>query len=311
MLQHGQFLRLQFFSTGQRSPAFVKTLGMRKWFLPSLGLLFLLSIALMVGYLSTQEIAVLHPKGAIGVKQKDLLLHTMWIMLIVVIPVFLLLFLFSWKYRVGNPKAKYTPNWAHSHLAEILWWGIPFVIIVILAVITWDSSHALSPYKPIQSDKKPLKIQVVALDWKWLFLYPEQSIATVNFVQFPAETPIEFVITADAPMNSFWIPQLGGQIYAMPAMATQLHLVANEEGEFRGCGANISGKGFAGMTFIAKASSQEAFDTWTQSVRNSSTRLGFEEYKELARPSENVPASFYALTEPDLMNQILMQYNVK
>jgi cytochrome o ubiquinol oxidase subunit 2 len=281
---------------------------MRKWFLPSIAVLFLLTIAISVGYVWTQEIAVLDPKGSIAIKQRALLLHTMWIMLIVVIPVFLLLFAFAWRYRAGHKTAKYTPNWAHSHLAEILWWGIPFIIILLLAVITWESSHELNPYKPLQSEKKPLKIQVIALDWKWLFLYPEQSIATVNFIQFPVDTPLEFVITAEAPMNSFWIPELGGQIYAMPGMATQLHLIANEEGEFRGNSANFSGKGFAGMTFVAKATSEEAFNDWVQSIQNQSSTLGLKEYNALAAPSEYNSAAFYVLSEPDLMNHILMKY---
>ena len=162
-------------------------------------------------------------------------------------------------------KAKHAPDWEHNYIAEYCWWGVPIVIIVILAVTTWKSSHDLNPFKPIESEKKPLAIQVVALHWKWLFIYPEQGIATVNFVQFPEKTPINFEITSDAPMNSFWIPQLGGQIYAMPAMRSKLHLIANEIGSFRGVSANISGKGFAGMTFTAKSSSEEDFDAWVQS----------------------------------------------
>jgi len=273
-----------------------------------LALIFLAMAALSIAFLLTQDIAVLDPKGMIAVKQRKLILTATWLMLIVVIPVFILTLAFAWKYRAGNAKAKYTPDWEHSHLAECFWWGIPLVIIVILAVITWTSSHELSPYKPIETGKKSMTIQVVALDWKWLFIYPEQGIATVNFVQFPEQVPISFEITADAPMNSFWIPKLGGQIYAMPAMKTKLHLIANEQGNFRGSSANLSGVGFAGMTFTATASSQEDFDRWVQSVRQSPNRLSLEEYEQLAKPTEYHPVAYYILAQDDLFDRIVMKY---
>ena len=181
-------------------------------------------------YIKSNNIAVLEPKGFIGVKEKDLIITSVLLMLIVVIPVFGMTIFFSWKYREGNPKAKHAPNWEHNAIAEYCWWGIPFIIITCLAVITWKSSYDLSPFKPLKSDQKPITIQAVALQWKWLFIYPEQEIATVNYIKFPVNTPIHFEITADAPMNSFWIPQLGGQIYAMPAMRSQLNLIADEKG---------------------------------------------------------------------------------
>jgi len=251
---------------------------------------------------------VLNPKGMIGLKESDLIITASLLMLIVVIPVFILTWFFAWRYRESNIKAKHAPDWEHNYVAEFCWWGIPFVIIVILAVITWRSSHELNPFKPIDTGKKPIAIQVVALQWKWLFLYPEQGIATVNYIQFPEETPVNFEITADAPMNSFWIPQLGGQIYAMPAMRSKLHLIANEKGTFRGVSANISGDGFAGMTFIAKATSQEEFDQWVQSVKQSPMQLNTESYNRLVEPTSYDPASFYQLAQPDLFDQILMKY---
>lgn len=183
-----------------------------------LALLFLGIAAITVVYVKSNNIPVLEPKGMIGKEESDLIITSSLLMLIVVIPVLILTWVFAWKYRESNKKSRHDPNWEHNHIAECCWWGVPCVIIVVLAILTWESSHRLNPFKPIDTGVKPIEIQAVALDWKWLFIYPEQGIATVNFVQFPEKTPINFEITADAPMNSFWIPQLGGQIYAMPAM---------------------------------------------------------------------------------------------
>ena len=236
---------------------------MKKIFKILIVVLLLLGVgALTALYISNNAIPVLEPKGMIGERESELLITASLLMLIVVIPVLVLTLAFAWKYRESNTKAKHAPDWEHNYIAEYCWWGVPVVIIVILAITTWKSSHELNPFKPIASDKKPISIQVIALDWKWLFIYPEQGIATVNFVQFPEKTPVNFEITSDAPMNSFWIPQLGGQIYAMPAMRSKLHLIATEPGSFRGVSANISGRGFAGMRFTAKSSSDEEFDQW-------------------------------------------------
>jgi cytochrome o ubiquinol oxidase subunit 2 len=265
------------------------------------------AIAVSILYIRTHEIAIFGGKGAIGEKEADLIITASLLMLIIVIPVLILTWVFAWRYREGS-SAKHTPDWEHNAIAEYCWWGIPLFIIVILAVITWKSSHELNPFKPLESDQKPLVIQVVALEWKWLFLYPEQGIATVNYVQFPEKKPLNFEITADAPMNSFWIPQLGGQIYAMPAMRTKLHLMANGPGTFRGVSANLSGDGFAGMTFTAVAGSEEEFNSWVQSVRQGGKSLGLQEYRKLAQPSSYDPVSSYQLTKSDLFDAILMKY---
>ncbi|MDR3623615.1 MAG: ubiquinol oxidase subunit II [Chlamydiales bacterium] len=254
------------------------------------------------------DIAVLFPRGIIALAQRDLLLFIQALMLLVVIPVYILTFVFSWKYGAHSDKAKYTPEWDHSHLAEYLWWGIPFFLVLIIGGITWIKTYELDPYKPIESSKKPLTIQVVALQWKWLFIYPEQNIASVNFVQFPEKTPINFEITADAPMNSFWIPQLGGQIYAMPKMKTKLYLIAEKADTFKGSSANLSGVGFAGMHFIAKASTEEDFHKWVESVKHSPDVLQQEEYNQLALPSSNLSPKTYLLKEEDLFNKIIMKY---
>jgi cytochrome o ubiquinol oxidase subunit 2 len=271
-------------------------------------LLCLGAVAVGAYFILTSDIIVLNPKGMIGIKERDLIVTASLLMLIVVIPVYILTWVFAWKYREGGTESRHEPDWEHNYIAEYCWWGVPLVIVAILAVITWKSSHELNPFKPLESDKKPVTIQVVALQWKWLFIYPEQGIASVNFVQFPEKTPVNFEITADAPMNSFWIPQLGGQIYAMPAMRTKLHLIADEVGSYRGLSSNISGKGFAGMTFTARASSDADFQSWVNGIRSSGKTLNFASYEQLVEPSEYVPASYYYLDDRNLFNQILQKY---
>lgn len=258
-------------------------------------------------YYYRDSVAIFNPKGLIALKERDLIITATLLMLLVVIPVFALTIFICLKYRAGNEKAKYIPEWDHSLLAEVIWWGFPCAIIAVLSVITWKSSHELDPYKPLESEVKPLTIQVVALQWKWLFIYPEQNIATVNFIQFPEKTPINLEITADAPMNSFWIPQLAGQIYAMPGMKTKLHLIADEVGSFRGSSANLSGEGFSGMTFMAESSSHADFEQWVQTAKQARQPLGLAEYDLLAEPSSYNPPATYLLQKEDLFNWIVMK----
>lgn len=254
------------------------------------------------------KIAVLFPKGIIGLEERNLLLIIQALMLLVIIPVYILTFVFSWKYRAANTKAVYDPDLVDNRLAEYIWWGLPLVMTLIVSILTWVKTHELDPFKPIPSNNKEITIQVVALQWKWLFIYPEEKIATVNFVQFPKDTPIRFDITADAPMNSFWIPHLGGQIYAMPKMKTRLYLMADEVGDFRGSSANISGEGFAGMHFITRASTEEDYKKWLESAKQSSKVLNAKEYDILAAPSENTPVETYKLMDENLFEQIIMKY---
>jgi cytochrome o ubiquinol oxidase subunit 2 len=259
-------------------------------------------------FVKSHPIAMLEPSGWVAWKERGLMEITTWLMLIVVVPVFVLAAFFVWKYRVGNSKGSHDPNWDHHRVAEILWWCFPFVIIVVLSVVTWKGCRDLDPFRPLASKQKPMTIQVVALDWKWLFIYPEQKIASVNFFQVPEQMPICFEITSDAPMNSFWIPELGGQVFAMSGMRTKLHLVADQEGDFRGCSANISGRGFSGMTFTAKASSQADFDHWVETIRRSSGQLNRPVYQQLAKPSEYHPVATYALQDEGLFDWIVMKY---
>ena len=269
----------------------------------------LLLVALIVyGRHLNFNVQVLNPKGTIASQERRLIFEAAALMLIVVIPVYIMTFFIAYKYREGNKKAKYSPELDGNRKIEITWWAIPGLIIAILAVITFKSSHELDPFKKISSSTKPLTVQVVALDWKWLFIYPQQNVASVNFVQFPVGTPVNFEITADAPMNSFWIPQLGGQIYAMSGMATQLNLEADHTGDYRGNSANISGRGFSSMNFTARASSQADFDSWVSTARQSEDSLNVTTYTKLAKPSTlNMPV-LYCSAEPGLFNSVLTKF---
>lgn len=265
-------------------------------------------VALLAFLLRDQSIAMLEPKGLIALKERDLMVNTIGLMLIVVIPVFILLAAFSWRYRASNVTATYRPNWEHNKIDEVIWWSIPILIIAMLSVVSWKSTHELDPWRPLASEVKPLTVQVVALDWKWLFIYPEQGVATVNFVEFPEQTPVQFVITSDAPMNSFAIPHLGGQIYAMSGARTEINLIANESGEFPGMSANFSGRGFAGMKFVAKAVPQAEFDAWVQETKQGSGVLNQGTYEALAKPSENNPVTSYAAVEGSIFDNVIMKY---
>ncbi|MGE5196276.1 MAG: ubiquinol oxidase subunit II [Anaerolineae bacterium] len=277
----------------------------------AISLLALLSAALAIFFVLKSDRALLtHPKGIIARSELNLIILNYLLMLIIIIPTFILLFVTAWKYRAKNSKAKYDPDQSHGVFKELILWMIPSVVIAVMAVITWNAAHKLDPYQPLTSEVKPLTIQVVALDWKWLFIYPEQDIATVNFVQFPERTPIHFELSADgSPMNSFWIPQLSGQIYSMTGMTTQLHIMADEPGEYTGRAAEINGQGFADMTFVVKSASQSDFDDWIAYVKQSPLQLTDHTYNELAKPSQNNPIALYSSMETkNLFNAIVMKY---
>lgn len=252
---------------------------------------------------------ILDPKGQVAADEKSLIITATVLMLLVVIPVIVMTFLFAWKYRASNKDAIYTPKWSHSNKIEAVVWIIPIIIVACLAVVTWKTTHKLDPYRPLDSDKKPINVQVVAMNWKWLFIYPDLNIATVNQIAFPKDVPVNFRITSDAAMNSFFIPQLGGQIYAMAGMETKLHLVANEAGTYKGFSANYSGAGFSGMKFNAIATeTPEQFDAWVQKVRASGKTLNADTYLALAKPSENNAVAFFNTPEPRLFDAVLHKY---
>lgn len=277
-----------------------------------IGLFILLPLALAVLvflFFQGTNFAVLNPKGEIASQQRDLMLIATLLMLIVVIPVFILTFLISWRYREGNhKKSKYTPDHDSNHALEAIWWTIPFIIIVVLSGIIWKSSHQLDPFKALEHEKKPITVQVVALEWKWLFIYPDQGVATVNYMQIPEDTPINFRLTSDAPMNSLWIPQLGGQVYTMSGMETQLHLIADEPGEYAGQSANLSGDGFAGMKFKVNVTNQSEFDSWVENTYTSSKSLDSEEYNNLAKPSKNNAPAVFAYNDKQIYGNVIAKY---
>lgn len=255
------------------------------------------------------HIDVLNPQGEVAMKERNLIVFTLVLSLIVVVPVFTLLIVFSLKYRATNKKkAAYRPNWEGNRLLETIWWGIPCAIILVLGIVTWQSSHALDPYKHLDSKVKALNVQVVALQWKWLFIYPDQHVASVNLLEMPVNTPVNFSITSDAPMNSFWIPSLGGQIYAMSGMSTKLSLIANKTGDFKGSSANISGAGFADMHFTAHAATSADFATWVQKTQQSTKSLDETSYNQLAKPAAVKAPLFYKLSDQNLYDTIVMKY---
>jgi cytochrome o ubiquinol oxidase subunit 2 len=271
-------------------------------------LLVALGLALFIGFLFSFDMVVLSPKGWVGLQQQKLLIWSTSMMLIVVIPVFVLALFVTACYRKGG-KGRYQPEWNHSTKAEIVWWTGPLVIIAILSWATWVACHRLDPFRPLAQGKGPaLEIEVVALPWKWLFVYPKEGIALVNELYVPVGRELKFRVTADAPMNSFWIPALGGQIYAMAGMESRLHLIADEVGTFRGSSANLSGEGFSGMVFTTYAVEAEEYQQLVEQVRGSPLKLNLESYGELLVPSSYVPRQRYVLDQVNLYDSIIDKY---
>ena len=265
-------------------------------------------VALLAAYLHGHNIAVLEPAGPVAEKERNLIIIGILLSAIVVIPVYIMTLAIAWKYRESNTKAVYKPDWDHSRLYETVWWGIPIVIISILSAIAWQSAHELDPFRALVSKIQPLNVQVVALDWKWLFIYPQQNIASVNLLGIPENTPINFDISSDTVMNSFWIPSLGGQIYAMPGMSTELHLMASKTGTYYGSSANISGTGFASMVFSARSMTTTGFDNWVHAAQSSPDHLTMAAYSQLARPSEYNPVAYFSSVANSLYNTTVVKY---
>lgn len=254
------------------------------------------------------------PSGDIAKQQADLILISTALMLVIIIPVMVLTLYFAWKYRESNTEAEYLPDWHHSNKIEFWVWFAPVVIIIILGAITWIYTHRLDPYKPIEridasrpvaADVQPLTVQVVSLDWKWLFIYPEYGIASVNELAAPVDRPIKFEITSSSVMNSFFIPALAGQIYSMAGMKTQLHAVINKAGTYNGFSANYSGDGFSHMRFKFLGLPEGEFDQWINAAKASPTGLDREHYMTLAKPSEREPVAHYASVDPELFDAIV------
>lgn len=255
-------------------------------------------------------LGMLNPKGLIAYQERKLFFDTMALMLIVVIPVIIMSFAFVYHYQVSHKTRDYKPNWSHSYFLETIWWTIPCVIIVVLAILTWKKSHELDPYSRIPGmNDKPMLIQVIALPWKWLFIYPEQNIATVNYLQVPTGQQVEYWITADnAPMSAFFIPQLGSQIYAMAGMRTRLHLLANEAGVYEGLNTQYNGSGFSDMHFTVNVVPPEQMQPWFDKIKKSAPELTESVYTKLLDPSTDNKPQYFSGVEENLFDDVIMAY---
>lgn len=247
---------------------------------------------------------VLDPHGPVGAAERVILWDATTIMLAVVVPVILLTLAFAWWFRAGNRRATYLPDWEYSGKIELIVWSIPALVILFLGGIAWIGSHDLDPPKPLASEKKPVEVEVVSLDWRWLFIYPEQHVATVNRLVVPAGVPIHFRLTSSSVMNSFFIPQLGSQIYAMNGMTTQLNLQADEAGTYQGLSAQFSGPGFSDMRFTLVATSDEQYASWLAEVRARGGVLDAATFTQLARPTKGGGEFTYGAVAEDPFDTI-------
>ncbi|MEM7208764.1 MAG: ubiquinol oxidase subunit II [Pseudomonadota bacterium] len=258
--------------------------------------------------LSGCEFVLFDPKGPIADTQMDLIVITTLIMLVVVVPVTIMGVWFPIRYRSNNTRQEYKPDWEHSNLIEAVVWSIPILIIIVLGTITYFTSYSLDPRKPLESDKPTMVVQVVAMDWKWLFIYPEYEIATVNEMAIPVDVPVEYLVTSDTVMNSFFVPHLGSQIYAMSGMENRVHLVADEEGVYPGFSANYSGFGFSGMKFSAIAKSEVEFDQWVARVKRSANPLDDAALAKLRIKSKDVEPVYFSSVNPLLFSNIIEKF---
>lgn len=264
--------------------------------------------------LSGCNMVVLNPAGDVARQQGNLVIMSTLLMLIIIVPVMVLTGLFAWRYRAANKEARYEPDWDHSTQLELVIWSAPLLIIICLGALTWVGTHLLDPYraiaqtapgKPVSASEKPLEVQVVALDWKWLFIYPEQGVATINELALPVDRPVKFRISSSSVMNSFYVPALAGQIYAMPGMETKMHAVLNHTGTYEGFSANYSGAGFSHMRFKVRGLDQAGFDGWVNGVRGSGKGLDRAGYLALEKPSEKEPVRLFAKVDPMLFDAVI------
>jgi cytochrome o ubiquinol oxidase subunit 2 len=248
---------------------------------------------------------ILDPQGPIGAGDAKILLNAVGIMLVIVVPTILATLGFAWWFRASNSKARYLPEWTYSGRIELVVWGIPLLVIMFLAGLTWIGAHELDPYRPITSNSKPLEVQVVSLDWKWLFIYPDQRIASVNELTVPAGVPVHFSLTSATVMNSFFVPQLGSMIATMNGMVTQLYLEASHEGDYYGESAQFSGDGFSDMNFTVHALPANAFGEWVAKVQQAGPALDQAGYMSLLRESQHVRPFTYRAADPELFRKIV------
>jgi cytochrome o ubiquinol oxidase subunit 2 len=250
---------------------------------------------------------VLDPHGPVGASEKLILIDSVAIMLSIVVPVILATFGFAWWFRASNKRASYLPDWDFSGHLELIIWAIPALVITFLGGIAWFGSHTLDPYKPLSSNAKPMEIDVVSLDWKWLFIYPAEGIATVNQLVVPTGTPLHFRLTSSGVMNSFFVPQLGSQIYTMAGMTSQLNLEADQAGDYRGLSAQFSGEGFADMAFNVRAVPPSQYAQWIGEAKGRGAALDSTAYAALAAPSKNAAPVTYKSVDPALFDAIVSE----
>jgi cytochrome o ubiquinol oxidase subunit 2 len=267
-----------------------------------------LAAAVALGGCGWTQAAVLDPKGPVGVEERDLLLKAAGLMLIVVVPVFVMSFWFVWHFRASNLKARYEPRWSYSLPIDAVVWLVPALIVMVIGDLVWTYSYRLDPYKPIAAINAPLEVEIVSEDWKWLFIYPEQKMAVVNELVFPSDRPLHLKLTSDTVMNSFYVPGLGGQIYTMAGMQTELNLLADGPGSFVGRNTQYSGTGFPDQYFAVDATTEPDFATWIARVKRSPMTLDATAYTQLAKPSTKVPITYYSDYEANLFGNIMQQY---
>ena len=250
---------------------------------------------------------VLDAQGPVGAADAKILLNAVGIMLVIVVPTIIAILAFGWWFRASNTRARYRPEFVYSGGIEVVVWGIPTLVIMFLGGVIWIGSHDLDPFKPISSPDKPTEVQVVSLDWKWLFIYPDQGVASVNELAVPAGIPVHFSLTSASVMNMFFVPQLGSMIATMNGMITQLHLAADKPGEFYGQSAQFSGDGFSDMNFILRAVPQDGFAQWIATARQSGSALDRTSYLALCQQSSNVRPFTYRTVDASLFNAVVNQ----
>jgi cytochrome o ubiquinol oxidase subunit 2 len=292
MLAHGQFKRI------------------------STAIARVIPVVALAALLGGCDMVAMNPMGDMALQQRNLVIFATVLMLLIVVPVIALVCIFAWRYRASNKEARYEPDWDHSTQLELVIWAAPLLIVICLGAVTWTGTHLLDPYRPIErlsKEKpvapgvKPLEVQVVALDWKWLFIYPEYGFATVNELAAPVDRPIRFRLTSSSVMNAFYVPTLVGMIYAMPSMETKLHAVINKPGNYAGFSSNYSGAGFSGMRFRFYGMNDAAFAAWVARNKSATGSLSRALYQKLESPTENVPVMRFGTVAPGLFDAVVNQ----
>lgn len=255
-----------------------------------------------------QGIPLLDPKGPIGAQERDLMLMSVGLGMIVIIPVLVMAIWFTLRYRESNKKATYKPHWEGNLKLETVIWGIPILIIAVLSYLTWVKTSELDPYKPIPSTEKTVKVQVISTDWNWIFLYPEYNVATVNSLVIPAQAPVSFDMTSASVMTSLFIPHLGSQMYIMAGMVSHLNLLASEPGSYTGHNMEYSGEGYDSMHFVTKAVSKEEFEAWVKANQGAGANLTGELFDQLSKPQKGLPATVYGSVEPKLFERVVSHF---